>query len=194
VLPEDLDLVERAKRGDTEAYGALVRRYQALAVRAAGVVDDDLAEAEDAAQEAFVKAYYSLGSLRDAASFRPWLLRIVVNEARNRRKATERRTARAERASEPVGLAAGAESPEAAALAAEQRRTLWNAVGALREDDRMVIAYRYFFDLSEGEMAEALRCAPGTVKSRLSRALARLRERLHELAGRELVRPARGDG
>ena len=193
MLSEDLDLVERAKHGDTEAYGALVRRYQVIAVRAAGVVGDDQAEAEDAAQDAFVKAYYTLGSLRDPASFRPWLLRIVANEARNRRKAAQRRAARAERAFVPSVATDRDQSPEAAALAAEQRRTLWNALGALREDDRMVIAYRYFFDLSEGEMAEALRCAPGTVKSRLSRALGRLRERLRELAGRELVR-AGGDG
>ena len=191
---EDLDLVERAKRGDTEAYGTLVRRYQALAVRAAGLITDDLAEAEDAAQEAFVKAYYTLGRLRADASFRAWLLRIVVNEARNRRKATQRRTARAARAAEPLNPPDGAESPEAVALADEQRRTLWNAVSALREDDRMVIAYRYFFELSESEMAEALRCARGTVKSRLSRALGRLRERLHELAGRELVRQEWADG
>ena len=191
---EDLELVEGAKRGDTEAYGALVRRYQALAVRAAGLITGDLAEAEDAAQDAFVKAYYTLRGLRADGSFRSWLLRIVVNEARNRRKATQRRTARAARASESVVPVGGTESPEAAALAAEQRRTLWNAVNALREDDRMVIAYRYFFDISESEMAEALGCAPGTVKSRLSRALRRLRERLHELAGPQLVRQEQSDG
>ena len=72
---EDPQLVERAQRGDTDAYGLLVRRYQGLAVRVGQLITDDAAEAEDAAQEAFVKAYYALGRLRPGAPFRPWPLR-----------------------------------------------------------------------------------------------------------------------
>ncbi len=130
------------------------------------------------AQDGFVKAYQALGRFRAGAPFRPWLLQIVANEARNRRKATGRRAAlalRAGAAADDRSSGDAAPSPEAAALAGEQRRLLLEAVNGLREEDRLVIAYRFFFDLSEAEMAEALGCARGTVKSRLSRALGRLR-------------------
>ena len=158
-----------------------MRRYQELAFRTAYLITGTAAEAEDAAQEGFVKAYYALGRFRPGAPFRPWLLQIVANEARNRRKAAGRRATLVLRAAgtlqpadaRPSGDAAP--SPEAAALAAEQRAALLRAVGALRDDDRLVIAYRYFLDLSEAEMAAALGVARGTVKSRLARALGRLR-------------------
>ncbi len=174
---EDAELVEQARQGDIGAYEALVRRYQELAFRTAYLVTSEAAEAEDAAQEAFVKAYYALGRFRTGAPFRPWLLRIVANQARNRRVASGRRAALALRAAEDRPLGDAAPSPEAAALADEQRATLLRALEDLREDDRLAIGYRYFFDLSESEMAEALGCARGTVKSRLSRALGRLRAR-----------------
>lgn len=175
--PSDEALVDRAKRGDVDAYGEIVTRYQALAQRTAYVITRDAAAAEDAAQEAFVRAYRALASFRSGAPLRPWLLRIVANEAINRAKSASRHRAvgldvAESRASDPAG------SPEALAIAHERRETLVRALNDLREDDRIVIAYRYFFDLSEAEMAEALRIARGTVKSRLSRAMARLRERL----------------
>jgi RNA polymerase sigma factor (sigma-70 family) len=172
---EETELIERAKRGDVDAYAEIVRRYQDVAARTAYLVTGTAAEAEDAAQEAFVKAYYALGRFRAGAPFRPWLLRIVTNEARNRRKAAVRHPQVGLEAAElrPAEDAAGA--PEQAALAAERRHTLLHALAQMREDDRLVISYRYFLDLSEAEMADALGVARGTVKSRLSRALARLR-------------------
>ncbi len=172
---EDVELVERARRGDGDAYGELVRRYQELANRTAYVITRVPADAEEVAQEAFVKAYYALYRFRNGAPFRPWLLRIVANEAKNRAKAAGRRP------TVELGLVADrlsgdtALSPEAAALASERSTALVAAIDRLRDDDRLLIAYRYFFDLSEAEMAEALHIARGTVKSRLSRALARLR-------------------
>lgn len=173
---DEADLVERAKRGDVEAYAALVTAYQGIATRTAYVIVGSAADAEEAAQEAFVKAYRALGRFREGAPFRPWLLRIVANEARNRRKAAARRPT--------VGLAEVAEraapeaSPEEAAVRSERRDAVLRALGSLRDEDRLVIAYRYFFEMGEAEMAEALGVARGTVKSRLSRALARLRERI----------------
>src|SRR6266516_3287793 len=94
---EEGDLVERARAGDVVAYEALVRRYQDVAVRIAYVVAGP-ADAQDAAQEAFVKAYYGLPRFRQGAAFRPWLLRIVANEAINRRRAAGRQAALALRA------------------------------------------------------------------------------------------------
>ena len=169
-------LVERARRGDQDAYGELVTRFQPLAARVAYVITASSAEAEDATQEAFVKAYYALDRFREGAPFRPWLLRIVANEAKNRRAAAGRRptvelTAAADRASGET-----ARSPEDAAVAADLRAGLVAAIDRLREDDRLVLSYRYFLDLSESEMAAALGVARGTVKSRLSRAMSRLRE------------------
>ena len=156
-----------------------MRGHQAVAFRTAYLITGDASEAEDAAQEAFVKAYRALGGFRTGAPFRPWLLAVVANEAKNRRRAAGRRLGlvlRAAGESPPGDIA----SPESAALAAERRAELLGTLGALREEDRMVIGYRYFLQLSEAETAAALGCAPGTVKSRLSRALARLRERMME--------------
>jgi RNA polymerase sigma-70 factor (ECF subfamily) len=175
---DDSEFVERARKGDVDAYQHLVERYQQLAFRAAYQITGDAADAEDAAQEAFVKAYYALARFRSGESFRPWILRIAVNEARNRRKSAGRRANLALRASEDRRAGDAAPSPEAAVLAHEQRASLVTALNTLREHDRLAITYRYFYDLSEAEMAQALGWARGTVKSRLSRALGRLRERL----------------
>jgi len=169
-------LVERARRGDQDAYGELVTRYQALAARVAYVITASSAEAEDVTQDAFVKAYYALDRFREGAPFRPWLLRIVANEAKNRKAAAGRRPTvdlgvAADRASGETAL-----SPEDAAVARDLRAGLLAAIGRLREEDRLVLSYRYFLDLSESEMAATLGVARGTVKSRLSRAMTRLRE------------------
>ena len=172
---DDTALVERARNGDVNAYETLVQHYQELAFRVAYQVTGDAADAEDAAQEAFVNAYYALGRFRPGAPFRPWLLRIVANEARNRRMAAHRRTVLAQRAQVAQTSGEAAPSPEAAAEADEFRATLVASLRRLRDDDRLILAYRLFFDLSEAEMAEALKCPKGTVKSRLSRALGRLR-------------------
>ena len=182
---EETALVERARAGDTIAYEGLVRRYQDLAVRTAYLITGGADAAEDAAQDAFVKAYYALARFHSGAAFRPWLLRIVANEARNRHKADGRRAALALRASQDQSGPQPTPSPEAAALDAERRDALLHALDSLREEDRLVIAYRYFFALSEAETADALDCPRGTVKSRLSRALARLREGLYEGADDE---------
>lgn len=155
----------------------MVRRYQEIAARAAYLISGNASEAEDAAQEAFIKAYQALPSFRPGAPFRPWLLRIVANEARNRRRAEGRRAGLLARAAARPADHADP-SPELLALAGEQHRVLLRAVLRLREVDRLVIAYRYFLDLSEAEMAAQLNCRRGTIKSRLSRALARLRGEL----------------
>ncbi len=150
-------------------------RYQDLAIRTAWVVTGSAAEAEDAAQEAFVKAYLALGRFREGAPFRPWLLQIVANEARNRRRSAGRRTGLALRAAGDAPSGEAAPSPEAALLGAEQREELLTALNEMREEDRLVIGCRYFLELSEEETASVLGVRRGTVKSRTARALARLR-------------------
>ena len=177
VTPEDAKLVERARSGDVAAYDRLVREHEALAFRAAYVITGDASEAEEAAQDAFVKAYRSLKRFRPGAPFRPWLMTIVANEARNRRKAAGRRTSLALRAANEM-VRENPISPEASVVAEERRSELMRELEGLREEDRVVISCRYFLGLSEAETAAALGCAKGTVKSRTSRALGRLRERM----------------
>jgi RNA polymerase sigma factor (sigma-70 family) len=159
-----------------------VRRYQDLAMRTAYLVAPE-ADAADAVQEGFLKAYAALGRFRDDAPFRPWLLRIVANEARNRRRSADRRSGLALRAAATIASGGSAPSPESEVLAAEARDQLHAALGRLRDEDREVIGARYFLGLSEAETAESLGLPAGTVKSRTSRALGRLREALTAIEG-----------
>jgi RNA polymerase sigma factor (sigma-70 family) len=177
VSDDEQRLLERAQRGDADAFGEIVARYQALAQRTAYVIVRDADAAQDVAQEAFVKAYRALGRFRPGAPLRPWLLRIVANEAINKAKAGSRHPA-LDLAAAESRAADPAASPEAQALAAERREMVLHAVNELKQEDRLVIAYRWFYDLSEVEMADVLGIPRGTVKSRLSRAMSRLREHL----------------
>src|SRR5262245_27566335 len=95
---DDAELAERANRGDLRAWEPIVRRHQGLAFRTAYLLSGNAADAEEAVQDGFVKAYRALGRFRRGAPFRPWLLRIVSNEARNRRRSAGRREALALRA------------------------------------------------------------------------------------------------
>lgn len=175
-------MIGRARTGDVAAYETLVRRYQDVALRTAYLVAPE-ADAADAVQDAFVKAYAALSRFRDGAPLRPWLLRIVANEARNRRRSADRRAGLALRAATVSLRDQVAPSPESAVLADEARGQLLAAIGRLRDEEREVIGARYFLELSEAETAEALTIPAGTVKSRTSRALGRLRIALAELDG-----------
>jgi RNA polymerase sigma factor (sigma-70 family) len=171
-------LLARAKKGDQQAYGEILTRHQAVAFRAAYLVTGSAAEAEDATQEACIKAWLALGRFRLGAPFRPWLVQIAVNEARNRRRAAGRRAGLALRVNPSLSEPDSVPSAESEALAGEQRARLVAAVARLREDDQMIIAARYFLGLTEAETAITLSLRRGTVKSRLSRALGRLEKQL----------------
>jgi RNA polymerase sigma factor (sigma-70 family) len=175
---DEQHLIAAAKAGDQRAYGQLLERHQAVAFRAACLITGSSAEAEDATQDACVKAWLSLWRFRADAPFRPWLVRIAINEARNRRRGAGRRATLMLRLGPESGGAQSAPSAEAEAFAGAERARLSSAVARLREDDQLVIAARYFLDLSEEETAIALGLRRGTVKSRLSRALARLQSEL----------------
>ena len=174
----ETELVALAQSGDSAAYQTLVEEHQTIAFRTAYLITGSAADAEDAVQEAFVKAFYALKRFRPDAPFRPWVLRIVANEARNRRRSAGRRERLALRAAEDPLSGGAVPSPEAALLESEERAELLAAVEGLREEDQLVIACRYFLELSEEETAAALDWRRGTVKSRLSRALERLRARM----------------
>jgi RNA polymerase sigma factor (sigma-70 family) len=137
-----------------------------MAFRLAYVITASAADAEDATQDALVKAWRALGRFRDGEPFRPWLLQIVANEARNRRRSAGRRLRLALRVGEELTSTDDG----------VDRRALLDAVNELPEDAQAVIACRYLLGLSEQETAAALDVAQGTVKSRTARALDRLRE------------------
>jgi RNA polymerase sigma factor (sigma-70 family) len=170
---DDAELVARAQAGDVSAYEELVRRHGAAAVRLAGAICGSTADADDVVQEAFVKAFHSLNRFRPGAPLRPWLFRIVANEAKNRRRSSGRRArlavVAAGRRPDAVAL------PEDSAVTNAEAQAVLAAVAALPDRDREVVSFRYFAGLSERETADALGCPAGTVKSRLARALDRLR-------------------
>lgn len=169
----DAELVRRAQAGDRSAFGAIVGANQTAALRLAIIISGDSTEAYDIVQDAFVKAYRSIGSIRDTDALGPWLLRIVANEAKNSRRGRGRRDRRHVRLAVLRPDVVGA--PDDVALDHLRERQVVDAVGRLSLRDRRVIACRFFADLSEKETANVLGVAPGTVKSQTARALARLR-------------------
>jgi RNA polymerase sigma-70 factor (ECF subfamily) len=171
---DETEQLELARKGDLSAYEIIVHAHQGIAFRTAYLVTGSAADAEEAVQDAFVKAFRALGRFRRGAPFRPWLLQIVVNEARNRRRSAVRRTQLQLRA-QAEGSGGAAPSPEAVVLEGERREELLLALNGLSDDDRTVLGLRYFLDLSEQETADVLGVARGTVKSRTSRALERMR-------------------
>jgi RNA polymerase sigma-70 factor (ECF subfamily) len=170
------------------AYEELVHNYQGIAYRTAYVITADGADADDAAQSGFIKAFYALDRFHEGRPFRPWLLKIVANEARNKRRSAGRRSNLELRLVEDRPTDDAAPSPERAVLALERNDQLVAAMNTLREEDRLVVAYRFLLGLSEAETAAALDCAKGTVKSRTSRALKRLRAQLESDAGSDVSR------
>jgi RNA polymerase sigma factor (sigma-70 family) len=175
--PSDTDdgLIAAALRGDTAAFEQLVRRHYPVAIAAArsfGGRED----AEDIVQDAFVRAFAKLHRFQSGRPFRPWLVKIVANESSHYRRSRGRRDALASRSAARAQNGPAAVDETVSLSLAEER--LLGAVRSLGERDRMVIVCRYLLELSEQETADVLGCPPGTVKSRLSRALERLRQTL----------------
>lgn len=176
VEQSDLELVRRAQRGERGAFDLLVLRYQHKVVKLVARLLRDRTEAEDVAQEAFVKAYRALGSFRGDSAFYTWLYRIAVNTARNTLASRQRRPLQYE-----AGLSEGeqaavdsrmrhVDTPEANALSDEIHETVNRAIGDLPEDLRTAIVLREVEGLSYEEIAAAMDCPVGTVRSRIFRA------------------------
>jgi len=173
----DGEAVARVRGGDRAAFAVLVRRHGDVARRTAAVLGAG-SDTDDVVQEAFVKAYRALGSFRDGAEFRPWLLRIVANETRNSRRAAGRRVAR-----ETAGVAWMPPLGPGSAVDDTARQhsdlELFRVrVSELPEGQRLVVGCRFLLDMDEAQTAQVLGISRGTVKSRTHRALARLRESL----------------
>ena len=161
---EDSELVRRARAGDGSAFSMLVRRHERSCYATAYAITRSQWDAADAVQDALADAYANLATLRDPDRFGAWVSRIVVNRCNG----LLRKRARILPMEEP---------PEPAAFVwdgPEGGIDLMQAVQALAPDHREVIALRYFRDLKVADIAEVLGCPPGTVKSRINRALAAL--------------------
>lgn len=185
---EDSELLARALAGDNAAFGDLLRRHQGAALRVAAVIAGSTDEAADIVQEAFVKAHRGLGSFRGDGSVRSWLLRVVANGAKNHVRGRHRR-----RQLEDRHFRLAVRSGESAEVAAERRlehERVLDALGRLGRRDREVLGCRFLAGLSEVEAAEVLGVPVGTVKSRTSRALDRLKREL-EPAGDVVVEDGR---
>lgn len=173
VLLDEAELVGRARQGDGEAWYKLVGAHQEAVFRLAYLLLRDASDAEDMAQEAFVRAFRALGTFDPERPLRPWLLRIVSNLAHNRRRSLGRYLEALKRlyaAPETTSV-----SPADTLGKKWEAETLWSAIKHLKPAEQEVVYLRYFLELSEAEMAVAMNVAPGTVKSRLHRAMSRLR-------------------
>ncbi|MEU5956952.1 RNA polymerase sigma factor [Streptomyces sp. NPDC047525] len=169
-------MIARVRAGEAEAYAELVRAFTGIALRAAAALGAG-SDAEDVVQQAFFKAYCSLGRFRDGSAFKPWLLSIVANETRNTvRSAVRQRSlvGREAALAEAEPLIPESADPAVAALEGERRTALLAALDRLSEEHRLVVTYRYLLEMDETETAQALGWPRGTVKSRLNRALRKL--------------------
>jgi len=171
----DVDLINQARQGDDAAWLALVSQHQEGVFRLAYLLLGDADEARDVAQEAFIRAFQALDRFEAGRPLRPWLLQIAANLARNRQRAAGRYLAALKRWLQREPEAVGP-SPQDEHLQQQEAQRLWQAVRRLSQADQEIIYLRYFLELSVAETAEAAGLAQGTVKSRLSRALERLRQ------------------
>lgn len=184
----DQALVERVQAGDQKAYGLLVAKYQRKLLRLVSRLVRDPAEAEDVAQEAFIKAYRALPSFRGESAFYTWLYRIGVNTAKNwlianRRRAptaTEMDNAEAESYGES-DLLRDVDTPERLLMSKQIAETVNSAMAELPEELRTAVTLREIEGLSYEEIAQVMDCPIGTVRSRIFRARESIAQKLRPL-------------
>jgi RNA polymerase sigma-70 factor, ECF subfamily len=173
----DLGLVQRVQRGDKTAFDLLVRKYQHKVIKLVMRYLRDPADAEDVAQEAFIKAYRALPQFRGDSAFYTWLYRIAINTAKNALVSRDRNPVEfdldlqsIEESQSMQGRIADDETPERLLLTEEIRTTVNRAIEALPEDLRTAIVLRELEGLSYEDIAQAMDCPVGTVRSRIFRA------------------------
>lgn len=185
----DLELVQRVQSGDKRSFDILVLKYQHKVVNLVLRYVHDHDTAEDVAQEAFIKAYKGLKSFRGESAFYTWLYRIAINSAKNYLVSQSRRLPDsdidAEEAEQTGGESALREyaTPERELLTAEMQHAINGAIEALPEDLRTAIILRELEGMSYEEIAEAMECPIGTVRSRIFRARESIDKVLRPLLG-----------
>ena len=169
------DLIASARQGEAAAWEGLVAQHQEAIFRLAYLLLGDADDAQDVAQETFIRAYQALDRFDASRPMRPWLLRIAANLAHNRRRSAGRYLSALQRAFRAEPPPPSPKPVEALTGQQMEAHSLWRAVRRLRSDEQQVVYLRYFLELPEADMAAALDIAPGTVKSRLHRTLKKLR-------------------
>jgi RNA polymerase sigma-70 factor (ECF subfamily) len=169
---EESTLIRHAANGDVAAWESLMRTHQEAVFRLAYLLLGDPDDAEDVAQESFLRAWKYPKRFDPTRPLKPWLLSITSNLASNRRRSAGRYFAALMRAFRDEPVSVRIEEKSAQHLESAE---LWNAVRTLNPADQQIIYLRYFLDLSVQESAQVLQVAEGTVKSKLSRALEKLR-------------------
>lgn len=183
----DSALVERIQRGDKRAFDVLVRKYQHKVIGLVSRYVKNHAEAEDVAQEAFIRAWRAIGSFRGESAFYTWLYKIAVNTAKNHLVALGRRPPADDIAIDDAVFASGADrmqesaTPERELMRQEIEQTVFSTVQSLPEELRTAITLREVDGLSYEEIAEAMGCPIGTVRSRIFRAREAIDEKLRPL-------------
>jgi RNA polymerase sigma-70 factor (ECF subfamily) len=184
----DLGLVQRVQRGDKTAFDMLVRKYQHKVVKLVTRYLRDPADAEDVAQEAFIKAYRAIPQFRGDSAFYTWLYRIAINTAKNAIVSRDRSPVEfdldlqnVEESSSMQLRLADSETPESLLQTEEIRTTVNQAIEALPEDLRTAIVLRELEGLSYEDIAQAMDCPVGTVRSRIFRAREAIDKRLSEV-------------
>ncbi len=171
--PGDQVLIEQSKSGDPEAFGRLVRRYQDAVYSLCYRMVGDPAEAEDLAQEAFLRVYRSLGRFRRGAPLRPWLHRITINvclDALRKRKDVVVAQGNPDETIDRLETPRKDEVPESALLSRETQFRVQRALLQLPDEYRAVLVLRYLEELSYQEIAEAIDVPLSTVETRIHRA------------------------
>lgn len=169
---DEATLVRDAANGDVAAWESLMVMHQQSVFRFACLLLGDPDDAEDTAQESFLRAWKNLKRFDSTRPLRPWLLSITANLAHNRRRSVGRYIAALMRAFRDEPISPNLEEESTKDLEAHE---LWRAVQKLSMAEQQIVYLRYFLELSVTETAQALDIAQGTVKSRLSRALLKLR-------------------
>ncbi|HXC57757.1 MAG TPA: RNA polymerase sigma factor RpoE [Steroidobacteraceae bacterium] len=184
----DLGLVQRVQKGDKTAFDLLVRKYQHKVVKLVTRYLRDPSDAEDVAQEAFIKAYRAIPQFRGDSAFYTWLYRIAINTAKNAIVSRDRNPVEfdldmqnVEESSSMQLRLADSETPESLLQTEEIRETVNRAIEALPEDLRTAIVLRELEGLSYEDIAQAMDCPVGTVRSRIFRAREAIDKRLSEV-------------
>jgi len=183
----DSALVERVQQGDKRAFDLLVRKYQHKVVGLVSRYVKNHSECEDIAQEAFIRAWRAIGSFRGESAFYTWLYKIAVNTAKNHLVAMGRRPPADDIAIDDAAFIPGADrmqetaTPERELMRQEIEQTVFSTVQSLPEELRTAITLREVDGLSYEEIAEAMGCPIGTVRSRIFRAREAIDEKLRPL-------------
>ena len=186
MAPTDMELVERSREGDEDAFRVLVERHTRSIYRTAYRITTNSADADDVVQETFLRAYRALGSYDGRASFTTWSHRIAVNCALDLIDSRKRRDAKVESTDDLSDIASTTASPDRVVLSAQMQREMAAALTAMSGNERTAFVLRHFEGMPLEEIANILGIKTNATKNTIFRAVTKLRERLQPFTGSTL--------